>query len=155
MNAIQDSVQDSIQNFYYLLYISNPTRERVRVYPDGDEASLYLSFEHFKQLILATGDMSVLPDINMSLATYGTPWLYIREKNRVVKVVADKEKVSSIISLISTTIADLDRQGDNILNPATNLSKAELVPYELNDPLSPQQSNREGKKILPSVRFHK
>jgi len=71
------------QNYYFLLYKSDPRRERALVYVDGDEHALHISHQALLDLITSTAGCVAIPDVRHSLNTYGTFWLYDRDKNQV------------------------------------------------------------------------
>ena len=67
------------KHYFFLIYYADPTRGRVTIHIDAEEAKTSMTFEKFIDLITETMGWPTRPAIVESLATYGTYWLLDRE----------------------------------------------------------------------------
>jgi len=125
-----------IQNFFFLIFYSNPQLSRVYVYVDGDEHRIVLSHEHFINLIISLAGYSALPVIHEALSTYGTFWMYDRENNRVQRIVIrGDDDIRTIQGQIQKALKRETVPPNNPINPAEHLA------YTPVDFTTPQKKN--------------
>ncbi len=112
-----------IQNFFFLIFYSNPTAGRVYIYPDGDEYKHMMSHTQFVDLIISLAGYGILPQIHGALSTYGTFWLYDRERMLVRQlVVRGSEDLRTIQGQIQKALRRETTPEQNPVNPAEHLA---------------------------------
>ena len=125
-----------IQNFFFLVFYSNPQKEKVYIYPDGDEHSRMMTHDKFIDLIITLAGYAILPQMHEAISTYGTFWLYDREKNRVSRIsMKGSDDIRTIQGQIQKALRRETRPESNPINPAENLT------YTPVDVTIPQGSN--------------
>jgi len=112
-----------IQNFFFLVFYSNPQKEKVYVYPDGDEHRHVMSHDSFIDLIIAVSGYSLLPYIHEAISSYGTFWIYDRE-NSIINRIAMKgsDDLKTIQGQIQKALRRETTPLQNPINPAENLA---------------------------------
>lgn len=118
--------------FFFLLFLSYPNRKRVKIYADGAKSAFFLTHDEFEKLIFdATGSYELLPEIRNVLSTWGTPWLYDRTQNKIIKISASKNIEDTIQMYISSALSQETESARTTINPAEDLALADLkMPFE-------------------------
>lgn len=112
-----------IQNFFFLVFYSNPQREKVYIYPDGDDHSHMMSHDKFIDLIVTLAGYAILPQMHEAISTYGTFWLYDREKNRVSRIsMRGSDDIRTIQGQIQKALRRETKPESNPINPAEGLT---------------------------------
>ena len=86
-------MEDTIQNFFFLIFYSNPIRSIVHVYIDGDEHQVILTHDRFIDLITTLAGYENISHIHEAISTYGTLWLYDRELNKISRLEKEVERI--------------------------------------------------------------
>jgi len=122
-----------IQNFFFLVLYSDPSREKVFIYPDGDEHRRMMTHDKFLDLIITLAGYDILPQIHDALSTYGTFWLYDREKMRISRIaMKGSDDLKTIQGQIQKALRKETQPEQNPLNPAENLA---YTPINVNIPV--------------------
>jgi len=117
------AIAPPIQNFFFLIFFSNPQLSRVYIYVDGDEHRIMLNHERFVDLIISLAGYDALPAIHEALSTYGTFWMYDRENNRVQRVVIrGNDDIRTIQGQIQKALKRETTPQTNPINPAEHLA---------------------------------
>jgi hypothetical protein len=123
------AVVPPIQNFFFLIFYSNPQLARVYIYVDGDEHCIMLNHKRFVDLIISLAGYQALPAIHEALSTYGTFWMYDRENNRVQRVVIrGNDDIRTIQGQIQKALKRETTPQNNPINPAEHLAYS---PFDL------------------------
>lgn len=142
-----------IQNFFFLIFYSNPSQDRVYIYPDGDEHRIMLSHSKFIELITSLSGYNVLTGIYNAISTYGTFWLYDREREKVQRIVMKgTDDLKTIQSQIHKALKKETTPEQNPLNPAENLAYTP-VNIELPQGKNPFVTEEEAPSQSPTVRI--
>ena len=121
-----------VQNFFFLIFYSDPIKERVYIYPDGDEHRRMMSHTNFLDLIISLAGYSILPQIHEAISTYGTFWLYDRERNAVRHIaIRGSDDIRTIQGQIQKALRRETTPERNPINPAENLA---YTPVDVNIP---------------------
>jgi len=121
-----------IQNFFFLVFYSDPQRERVYIYPDGDEHKRMMRHDAFLDLIVTLAGYAILPQIHEALSTYGTFWLYDRERGMVRRIaMKGTDDLKTIQGQIQKVLARETAPEHNPINPAEDLA---FTPVDVNIP---------------------
>ena len=127
-------------HFYFILYQSNPIRENVRLYIDGEESLVVMRHKAFLNLIVNTVGWQIEAAIKETLHTYGTFWLLDRENSLIRKVAPiGGEDIRNIREeMIKGRIeGDPEKQRQDIMdtiNPAEPYAKGKLDLPFFSDP---------------------
>ena len=125
-----------VQNFFFLVFYSDPQKERVYIYPDGDEHRRMMTHNNFLDLVITLAGYAVVPQIHEALSTYGTFWLYDRENNYVRHIaVRGSDDIRTIQGQIQKALRRETRPEQNPINPAADMAYTPL------DITIPQGSN--------------
>lgn len=148
-----DANQSTFKHFYFCLYASNPLRENVRMYIDGDTQLIVMRFEAFEKLIVETVGWQIIAAIRETLHTYGTFWLLDRENSAIRKIsLSEGEDIRNIQEMIQNEVkyntpeARRKRETDTI-NPAEKLARAKLDLPFFNAPSEEDQSRTKRRGI--------
>jgi hypothetical protein len=146
-----------IQNFFFLVFYSDPSREKVYIYPDGDEHRHMLTHERFLDLIISLAGHGILPQIHEAICTYGTFWLYDRENMKVRRLaMKGTDDLKTIQGQIQKALKRETAPDQNPINPAENLT---YTPVDVTIPQgkNPFARDTEDDDALPplSIRIRK
>ena len=122
-----------LQEYFFLVFFSNPRTGRVRVFPDGEKTSMHLSSETFLKLVEDTAGLSALPDIRDALNTYGTPWLFNRSTSSVIRLSAGTSDQKGIIESMVAKLEKESNPARTTINPAERYANAETASYIIED----------------------
>lgn len=126
------AVAPPIQNFFFLIFYSNPQLGRVYIYVDGDEHRIMLNHDRFIDLIISLAGYAALPAIHEALSTYGTFWMFDRENNRVQRVVIrGNDDIRTVQGQIQKALKRETTPQNNPINPAEHLA---YTPVNLSTP---------------------
>jgi len=115
--------QAPIQNFFFLIFYSNPQREFVYIYPDGDDHKIMMSHTNFLDFIISLTGYAILPRIHEAISSYGTLWLYDRERNMVRRIsMKGADDIKTIQGQIQKAYRRETTPEQNPLNPAEGLT---------------------------------
>lgn len=156
-----DSVDKSEhKHFFFLIYSSNPVRDNVRMYIDGDSALTVMRREAFINLIINTVGYQIEAAVKETLNTYGTFWVLDRQNSTVARVaISGTDDIRNIREMMNrdsqyhTPQKERERQSDTI-NPAEDLAYANLDLPFFNDPKEDEDTSRtrrRGISIVPST----
>ena len=145
------------KHFFFLIYSSNPLRNIVRMYIDGDISLTVLRHEAFINLIIDTVGYQIEAAVKETLNTYGTYWVLDRQNSTVMRVaVSGTDDIRNIREMMNRDsqyhTPEKQREGDTI-NPAEHLAYADLDLPFFNDPDEDQDTSRtrrRGISIIPS-----
>ncbi|SRR5579872_5053950 len=113
----------TLLSYYYLLFTCDPTRELVRVWPDGDEDYRLLSFEEFLQLTRDTIGPKYSPRISESMNSYGVYWELDRENLRLARLSAASGEIENRQKEINEQMKLRSKKRDDAnINPAESLA---------------------------------
>jgi hypothetical protein len=130
-----------IQNFFFLIFYSDPNKGRIYIYPDGDEHRRMMSHKNFLDFVISLAGYTILPLIHEALSTYGTFWLYDREKNSVRHIaVRGSDDIRTIQGQIQKALRRETTPEQNPLNPAANLA---YTPVDVTIPEGKNPFNRD------------
>lgn len=146
------------KHFYFLIYSSNPLRNNVRMYIDGDTALTVMRHETFINLIIETVGYQIEAAVKETLNTYGTFWVLDRQNSTVMRAaITGDDDIRNIREMMNrdsqynTPQKQRERESDTI-NPAEHLAYAELDLPFFNDPDEDQDTSRtkrRGISIIP------
>lgn len=159
-----DSPQSSYKHFFFLVYASNPMRENVRVYIDGDPSLVVMRHQAFIDLIIETVGHQITAAVQETLNTYGTFWVLDRENSRIFRAtISSSDDVRNIREIMNRDSQEQtpqkirERQSDTI-NPAEDFAYAQLDLPFFQDPDEDQDTSRtkrRGISIIPKHRAKK
>lgn len=155
-----DSIaQSEHKHFFFLIYSSNPTRDIVRMYIDGDISLTVMRHEAFIDLIINTVGYQIEAAVRETLNTYGTYWVLDRQNSTINRVaISGTDDIRNIREMMNrdsqyhTPQKERERQSDTI-NPAEHLAYADLDLPFFNDPKEDEDTSRtkrRGISIIPS-----
>ena len=126
------AIRPAIQNFFFLVFYSDPQRERVYIYPDGDEHRTMMNHERFLDLIITLAGYAILPQIHEAISTYGTFWIYDREQVTVRRIsMRGTDDLKTIQGQIQKALRRETAPQTNPTNPAADLA---FTPVNVNIP---------------------
>lgn len=136
------------KHFYFLIYASNPVRNNVRLYIDGDTSLVVMRREAFIALIIETVGYQIESAVRETLNTYGTFWVLDRQNSTIARAaISGDDDIRNIREMMNrdsqyhTPEKQREREGDTI-NPAEHLTYAELDLPFFNDPDEDQDTAR-------------
>lgn len=151
--------QSTYKHFYFLVYSSNPLRNNVRMYIDGDPSLTVMRHEAFLNLIIETVGYQIEAAVKETLNTYGTFWVLDRQNSVVFRAaITGDDDIRNIREMMNrdsqyhTPEKEREREGDTI-NPADHLAYAELDLPFFQDPDEDQdttRTRRRGISITPA-----
>ena len=146
-----------IQNFFFLVFYSDPSRERVYVYPDGDEHRIMMKHDSFLDLIILLTGYDILPRIHEALSTYGTFWIYDREGNSLRRIsMRNSDDIRTIQGQIQKALRRETKPDTNPINPAEGMA---YTPMDVTIPQGKnpfeRDSDVEDGSSSPSIRIKK
>lgn len=149
------------KHFFFLVYSSNPLRQNVRMYIDGDSSLTVMRHEAFIDLIVETVGHQITAAVRETLNTYGTFWVLDRENSRIFRAAinsaADVRNIREIMNRDSqqnTPEKQRERESDTI-NPAESFAYAELDLPFFKDPNEDQDSSRTSRRGISIIPQHK
>lgn len=147
------------KHFYFLIYSSNPSRNNVRMYIDGDTSLTVMRHDAFLKLIIETVGYQIEAAVKETLNTYGTFWILDRQNSSVTRAaitgdndVRNIREMMNRDSQYNTPQKQRERESDTI-NPAEDLAYAQLdLPFFSNpdEDQGTSRTRRRGVSVVPA-----
>ena len=154
-----DTLIESYKHFFFLIYSSNPMRDNVRMYVDGDPGLIIMRREAFVNLVIETVGHQITAAVQETLNTYGTFWVLDRENSRVFRAaITSTDDVRNLREIMNRdhaydTPEKRRAREEETINPAEDLAYAEMDLPFFQDPDEDQDSSRTRRRGISIIPF--
>lgn len=82
----ENTEQEKLNDFYFLIFTANPTRDNVKIWVDGDKLTMVMKRDKFYNIIEKLIDYDTASSVHLACTTYGCFYQLDRFKKTVQKL---------------------------------------------------------------------